>query len=64
MPVYVRTDRSGLCLILSSQNQIVDTQFAATSQEANRAGIMMLASRDSFDAGDTLVCFQADMPSE
>ncbi len=35
-------------------------QVAATPQEANRIAIMMIASRDAFDAGDTLTCRRAD----
>jgi hypothetical protein len=56
MPVFIRTDRGDLRLTLSNREQILDTQLAATPQEANRIAIMMLASRDSFDAGDTLSC--------
>jgi hypothetical protein len=55
MPVFIRTDHGHLRLILTSGGQVVDTQTAATPQEANLA-IMMLASRDVFDAGDTLSC--------
>jgi hypothetical protein len=60
MPVYLRTDRGDLRLTLSNNGDVLDTQLAATPQEANRIGIMMLASRDAFDAGDTLTCRHAD----
>jgi hypothetical protein len=56
MPVFIRTDRGDLRLTLISDGEVVDTQTAATPQEANRVAIMMLASRDVFDAGDTLSC--------
>jgi hypothetical protein len=39
---------------------VLDSQVAATPQEANRIAIMMIASRDAFDAGDTLTCRRAD----
>jgi hypothetical protein len=60
MPVFTRTDHGHLRLILTSDGQVVDTQTAATPQEANRIAIMMIASRDAFDAGDTLTCRRAD----
>jgi hypothetical protein len=60
MPVFVRTGRGDLRLTLTSDGEVVDTQTAATPQEANRVAIMMLASRDIFDAGDTLTCRRAD----
>jgi len=60
MPVYLRTDRGDLRLTLTNGDDVLDSQVAATPQEANRIGIMMLASRDAFDAGDTLTCRRAD----
>lgn len=60
MPVFVRTDRGDLQLTPSNREQIIDTQVAATPQEANRVAIMMLASRDVFDIGDVLICLRAD----
>jgi hypothetical protein len=62
MPVFVRTDRGDLCLTLSNRGAVLDTQLAATPQEANRVAIMMLASRDVFDIGDVLICLRADEP--
>jgi hypothetical protein len=59
MPVFIRTD-GDLRVILTSAGEVVDTQTAATPQEANRVAIMMIASRDAFDAGDTLSCRRAD----
>jgi hypothetical protein len=59
MPVFIRTDRGDLRLTLSNQGQVLDTQLAATPQEANRVAIMMLASRDIFDVGDALICLRA-----
>jgi hypothetical protein len=56
MPVFIRTDLGDLRLILVSGGEVVDTQTAATPQEANRIAIMMIASRDAFEAGDTLIC--------
>ena len=56
MPVHIRTDRGDLRLTLSNDGEVLDSQLAATPQEANRIGIMMLASRDAFDGGDTLTC--------
>jgi hypothetical protein len=44
MPVFIRTDRGDL-LTLSNRGEVLDTQLAATPQEANRVAIMMLASR-------------------
>jgi hypothetical protein len=61
MPVHIRSTTYGnLRLTLSNNGEVLDTQLAATPQEANRVGIMMLASRDAFDAGDTLSCRHAD----
>jgi hypothetical protein len=60
MPVYLRTNRGDLLLTLSNRGRILDTQLAATPQEANRVAIMMIASRDAFDVGDTLTCRRAD----
>jgi hypothetical protein len=56
MPTYLRTDHADLRLILTSAGQVVDTQAAATPEQANRIAIMMLASRDVFDVDDTLTC--------
>jgi hypothetical protein len=56
MPVFVRTDHGDLRLTLTSDGEVLDTQTAATPQEANRVAIMMLASRDVFDDGDSLIC--------
>lgn len=60
MPVFLRTDRGDLRLTLSNGEEVHDSQLAATPQEANRVAIMMIASRDAFDAGDTLTCRRAD----
>ena len=60
MPVYLRTDRGDLRLTLTNGDDVLDSQVAATPQEANRIAIMMIASRDAFDAGDTLTCRRAD----
>ena len=60
MPVHIRTGLGDLRLTLSSEGEVLDTQIAATPQEANRIAIMMIASRDAFDAGDTLTCRHAD----
>ena len=56
MPVHIRTNLGDLRLTLSNADQVLDTQVAATPQEANRVAIMMLASRDELNAGDTLSC--------
>jgi hypothetical protein len=60
MPVHLRTDRGDLRLTLSNADEVLDTQTAATPQEANRVAIMMIASRDVFDVGDTLTCRRAE----
>jgi hypothetical protein len=60
MPVHIRTARGDLRLTLSNGDAVLDSQVAATPQEANRVAIMMIASRDAFDAGDTLTCRRAD----
>ncbi len=61
MPVHIiRTGAGDLRLTLSNGDEVLDTQTAATPQEANRVAIMMIASRDAFDAGDTLTCRRAD----
>jgi hypothetical protein len=60
MAVHIRAGIGDLRLTLSNGDEVLDTQLAATPQEANRIGIMMLASRDAFDAGDTLTCRHAD----
>jgi hypothetical protein len=52
MPVRIRTGVGDLRLILTSLDVVVDSQLAATPQEANRVAIMMVASRDAFEAGD------------
>lgn len=56
MPIHIRTHRGDLRLTLTSDGQAVDAQTAATPEEANRIAIMMIASRNTFDAGDTLAC--------
>jgi hypothetical protein len=60
MPVHIRTAHGDLRLTLSNNGEVIDSQVAATPQEANRVAIMMIASRDAFDAGDTLTCRRAD----
>jgi len=60
MPVHIRTNLGDLRLTLSNADEVLDSQVAATPQEANRIAIMMIASRDAFDAGDTLTCRHAD----
>jgi hypothetical protein len=61
MPIHIRSTVHGdLRLTLTHNGEVLDTQLAATPQEANRIGIMMLASRDAFDAGDTLMCRRVD----
>ena len=54
MPVHIRSPHGDLRLTLSNGDDVLDSQVAATPQEANRVAIMMIASRDAFDAGDTL----------
>ena len=56
MPVHIRSPHGDLRLTLSNGDDVLDVQVAATLQEANRIAIMMIASRDAFDAGDTLTC--------
>jgi hypothetical protein len=60
MPVHIRSGVGDLRLTLSNGDAVLDVQVAATPQEANRVAIMMIASRDGFDAGDTLACRRAD----
>jgi hypothetical protein len=60
MPVHIRSGLGDLRLTLSNADEVIDSQVAATPQEANRIGIMMLASRDVLEAGDTLTCRHAD----
>jgi hypothetical protein len=60
MPVHIRSTHGDLRLILFNGDDVLDSQVAATPQEANRVAIMMIASRDAFDAGDTLTCRRAD----
>jgi hypothetical protein len=60
MPVYIRTDRGDLRLTLTNDGEELDSQLAATPQEANRVAILMIASRDAFNAGDTLTCTHID----
>jgi hypothetical protein len=62
MPVHIRSGVGDLRLTLSNAGEVLDSQVAATPQEANRVAIMMIASRDAFDAGDTLTCRRADEP--
>jgi hypothetical protein len=55
MPVYTRIDRDGdPRLTLSNGDEVLDVQHAATPHEASRVAIMMLASRDVLNRGDTL----------
>jgi hypothetical protein len=55
MPVYTRIDRDGdPRLTLSNGDEVLDVQHAAAPHEASRVAIMMLASRDVFNHGDTL----------
>jgi hypothetical protein len=56
MPVHIRTGIGDLRLTLSNGDEVLDSQTAATPQEANRVAIMMIASRDAFEVGDTLTC--------
>jgi hypothetical protein len=56
MPVHIRSPHGDLRLTLTNGDDVLDVQVAATPQEANRIAIMMIASRDAFDAGDTLTC--------
>jgi hypothetical protein len=56
MPVHIRSGVGDLRLTLSNADEVLDSQVAATPQEANRIAIMMIASRDAFDSGDTLTC--------
>jgi hypothetical protein len=60
MPVHIRAGVGDLRLTLTNGDEVLDSQVAATPQEANRIAIMMIASRDAFDAGDTLTCRRAD----
>ena len=60
MPVHLRSGVGDLRLTLSNGDEVLDSQVAATPQEGNRIAIMMIASRDAFDAGDTLTCRLAD----
>jgi hypothetical protein len=60
MPGFIRTERGDLRLTLSNEGNVLDSQLAATPQEANRVAIMMIASRDAFDIGDTLTCQRAE----
>jgi len=60
MPIHIRAGVGDLRLTLSNGDEVLDSQVAATPQEANRVAIMMIASRDAFDAGDTLACRRAD----
>ena len=60
MPVHIRSPHGDLRLTLTNNGEVLDSQVVATPQEANRIAIMMIASRDAFDAGDTLTCRRAD----
>jgi hypothetical protein len=60
MPVHIQSGHGDLRLTFSNGDTVLDSQVAATPQEANRIGIMMLACRDAFDAGDTLTCRRVD----
>ena len=60
MPVHIRSPHGDLRLTLSNGDDVLDNQLAASPQEANRIAIMMIASRDAFDVGDTLTCRHAD----
>ena len=60
MPVHIRSPHGDLRLTLLNGDEVLDNQLAASPQEANRIAIMMIASRDAFDAGDTLTCRRAD----
>jgi hypothetical protein len=63
MPVYAPTHRGDLRLTLSNGGELLDVQLAATPQEASRVAIMMLASRDALNHGDTLAVRNADEES-
>lgn len=60
MPVFIRAGIGDLRLTLSNGDEVFDIQVAATPQEANRVAIMMIASRNAFDVGDTLTCRRAN----
>jgi hypothetical protein len=57
---HIRTGIGDLRLTLSNGDEVLDTQAATTPQEANRVAIMMIASRDAFEVGDTLACRHAE----
>jgi hypothetical protein len=59
MPIHIRAGIGDLRLPLFNKDDVLDSQVAATPQEANRIGIMMLASRDALNHGDTLTCRRA-----
>jgi hypothetical protein len=60
MPVHIRSGLGDLRLTLTNGDEVLDSQVVATPQEANRVAIMMIASRNAFDVGDTLTCRRAD----
>jgi hypothetical protein len=60
MPVFIRTERGDLRLTASNCGAVLDTQLAATPQDADRVAIMMLASRDVLDIRGCLICLHAD----
>ena len=60
MSVHIRSGVGDLRLTLTNGDDVLDSHVAATPQEANRVAIMMIASRDAFDVGDTLSCRRAD----
>ena len=60
MSIHIRSSHGDLRLTLSNGDNVLDSQVASSPQEANRIGIMMLASRDALDHGDTLTCRHAD----
>jgi hypothetical protein len=51
MPVPLRTD---LRLVLSNGDDVLDTQVTETPAEAAKVAVMMIASRDELNHGDTL----------
>jgi hypothetical protein len=61
MPIHIRAGIGDLRLTLFNKDDVLDVQVAATPQEASRVAIMMSASRDAFDVGDTLTCRRADV---
>jgi len=60
MPVHIRSGVGDLRLTLSNGDDVSTARWQRAPKRRTGIAIMMIASRDAFDVGDTLTCRRAD----